>query len=268
MSTLRDRLYHQEATPPARAWERIAAALDESHLANEFPRKLYQQEATPPPAAWNKIKEELDSSGGAPRATVVRMAPRYANFLRYAAAAILIFLAGYFILDWSKRSDDPNSPQELVVNPDTTAPEDGNLAKTPAPKEVNSVTIPALNPSQENLVAENKPGKTASTTRRSNRTFAAANYSNETEAETMYAYSEPRPNLAERYVMFMTPTGKIIRMSRKWGDMVCCVSGEAQDEDCKDQLKQWQEKLATSAATSSGNFMDVMSLVSELENGL
>ena len=83
--------------------------------------------------------------------------------------------------------------------------------------------------------------------------------------QSIYAYEEHVPNLAESYIMLMTPDGNIIRMSKKWSDLVCCVSGEEQDDDCKDQLKKWQQKIATSSlAPSPGNFMDIFSLVSSL----
>ncbi len=35
-------------------------------------------------------------------------------------------------------------------------------------------------------------------------------------------------------------------MSKKLGNIVCCVAGEEQDDECKDQLKKWQEKIAAS----------------------
>ena len=50
-------------------------------------------------------------------------------------------------------------------------------------------------------------------------------------------------NLASRYITLMTPEGNIIRMSKKLTDMVCCVSGEDENEECKDQMKKWREKI-------------------------
>lgn len=90
-------------------------------------------------------------------------------------------------------------------------------------------------------------------------------------SQTLYAYADHIPTLADRYVMLMTPDGNIIRMSKKWSDLLCCVSGEEQDADCKDQLKKWQQKIASSElAPSPGNFMDILGLVNSLNesNGL
>ena len=52
----------------------------------------------------------------------------------------------------------------------------------------------------------------------------------------------------------MTPDGNIIRMSKKWSGLVCCVSGEEQDEDCKNQIKKWQKKIATAYSSIPWQF--------------
>lgn len=66
--------------------------------------------------------------------------------------------------------------------------------------------------------------------------------------------------------MLMTPDGQFIRMSKKLGDLLCCVSGEEQDPDCIDQMKRWRQKIAISNLTPSpGNFMDILNLVKSLQ---
>ncbi len=263
MSNLRDRLYNQQVNPPTGVWERIASELDESHLSNEFPSKLYEMEATPPPGTWNKIEQALDNNRRP--APVIPIRQRVAGFARYAAAVVLIFLAGYFILRFSDRNEDPSAKPEIVQQQDTSSPARQGVATTDLPQPEQEVTeeiIPDENTRGSELLAARKPAKPASTqpTRR-------ANTSRVQNEAALYASNEI-PDLTDRYVMFMTPTGKIIRMSRKWGDMVCCVSGEEETEACKDQLEEWQRKLATSAASPSGNFIDLLNLVSALENGL
>ena len=81
------------------------------------------------------------------------------------------------------------------------------------------------------------------------------------------AHYETKKNMDSRYIMLMTPDGNIIRMSKKLSTLVCCVSGEEQDADCKDQLQRWREKIACAPGTHSpGNFMDILSLVSSLQD--
>jgi hypothetical protein len=265
MSSLKDKLYNLEATPPANTWERIATALDESHLSDQFPEKLYNLETTPPARAWNAISSQLNPLT---EARVIPMRRRVAGFVRYAAAAIIIFIVGYFIFDLSGGNENPSDQNGMVVTQDSS----NKSIKPPsvdeqAPNELAIQTTPVEPGEEKKLIA--------STNTRKNTTESKSAYSNTSRrtvsnvSEATYSYIEHTPNLAERYVMFMNPSGNIIRMSKKLGDMVCCVSGEEQDEDCRDQLKKWQEKIATSPSTSTGGgFMDVWSIVTALENDL
>src|SRR5690606_8024204 len=72
----------------------------------------------------------------------------------------------------------------------------------------------------------------------------------------------PDEPVSNRYIMLMTPEGNIIRMSRKLGDLVCCVSGEEQDDDCIEQMKKWREQLASpNHGHAAGSFMDILGLL-------
>ena len=71
---------------------------------------------------------------------------------------------------------------------------------------------------------------------------------------------------ATRYVLLMTPDGQFIRMSKKLSDLVCCVAGEDQDAECRDQMSNWRQKIASSTHSASpGNFMDILNLVKSLQ---
>ena len=81
---LRNRLYDYEVPPPPAAWDKIASALDDSHLSDQFPSTLYNLEATPPATAWSKINEAL--SPILEERPVRRLNPIW----KYAAAAAFI----------------------------------------------------------------------------------------------------------------------------------------------------------------------------------
>jgi hypothetical protein len=58
-----------------------------------------------------------------------------------------------------------------------------------------------------------------------------------------------------------------VRISKKLSDLFCCVSGEEQDENCTNQLKQWREKIAASPFNPSpDNFMDILDLINSLQD--
>jgi hypothetical protein len=285
MSSLQNKLYNSEQTPPANAWDKIAAALDESHLTDKFPSKLYNTEVAPPAVVWDNIAATLDESHitdkfpsklynaeAAPPAgvwnkiassleaehTAVVPMGRNFSFLRYAAAAVFIGLVAFGVIKWANGNKD-KSGEGLAGTTDST-----RYKKTPIEPErapINNETVDVGTDPTNEIVAVDQP-KTSPGKRAKN------NYSitdNLDATQPIYAYNDHTPNLAERYIMLMTPDGGIIRMSKKWGDLVCCVSGQEQDPDCKDQIKKWQEKLACSPVATS-NFMDIFSLVSTLND--
>jgi hypothetical protein len=260
MSSLKNKLYNYEQAPPVEAWDKIAAALDESHLSNEFPSKLYNSEIAPPVAVWDRIAGSLDTEEQ-PR--VVHMSKRGVTFFRYAvAAAVLIGIVTFGITRWTGNKGSSGT-EGLVTTKEHQSPD----KSSPSPGEN---IVADNNTERENTVPdENISHTTASQVkmtkaRKVKNTLAEENIA---PTQAIYAYNEHTPNLADRYVMLMTSNG-IVRMSKKLGNIVCCVAGEEQDEDCKDQIKKWQEKLASSPV-APGNFMDVLSLLSSLnENEL
>lgn len=260
MSSLQNKLYNYEQSPPENTWGKIAAALDESNLADEFPSTLYNAEAIPDASAWEKIVSALDAE----HPVVIAMPRKSFPLFRYAAAAAVIGIITFSIIKWTGANNNQSSAKDLVITKDP-APEnkgpvltnENNLAGN-APKE-------SINSEESNKNIANVDQVKATRIKKSRNNYSIAD--NIDAAQPIYAYNEHTPNLADRYIMLMTPNGNIIRMSKKWGDLVCCVSGEEQDDDCKDQLKKWQEKIAASTiAPSPGNFMDILSLVSSLSD--
>lgn len=259
MSSLKNKLYNYEQVPPAKVWEQIAAALDESHIADEFPSRLYNTEIAPPVSAWDKIAGALDNED----TKVIPLPAKRFPLFRYAAAAVVIGLVTVGILKWTGSNNNQDA-ESLATSPKTVSPvndtaglpaenasgKDSDVPGYVVPEEavVPNPTIARVKTSPAKKI---KPG------------FALAN--DIQPAEAIYAFNEESPKLADRYVMLMTPNG-IIRMSKKLGNIVCCVTGEEQDEDCKDQIRKWQEKLAASpVAPAPGNFMDILSLLSSLD---
>src|SRR5258705_1046944 len=258
MSSLQDKLYNYEETPPAQVWDKIAAALDESHIADQFPTTLYNAEVVPPERSWDKIAATLDPEA----VPVVPMRGRSFTFWRYAAAAVFIGLVSLGVIKLIG-TNKVSTAEQVAISPAENKKESDQTVR-----KDDSQTFPETQPgTSENAnpdVASVSPARVNPIKRIRN------NYSirdNITATEPIYAYSELTPNIADRYIMLMTPEGGIIRMSKKLGNLVCCVSGQEQDENCKDQIKKWQEKIGFApVATSPGNFMDILSLVSTLND--
>jgi len=242
------KLYNTEAIPPANNWNRIAAALDAAEAQRPaFAEGLYNTEVQPPATAWQQIAASLDE---ATPARVIPMQHRRANFYRYLAAAVLAGVAVLAAWNWLGSSEE----ESTIASTDT-------IRVKPLIEQATKNTMPAPEPemTDEQLLAATNNGPLKPTRPR---TATTNGYNN-----ALYASSTPAAakNPADRYIMLITPDGNVIRMSKKWGDMVCCVSGEEQDDACKDQLQRWQEKMAEApVAPSPDNFMDILTLVNTL----
>lgn len=274
---IQSRLYNIQIAPPVHAWQRIAASLNETALVSDYAKKLAGIEVAPPVNVWNKIKDTLD-------ADVVDLPKhrRFSPLMKYAAAAAIIG-----VLAWGgiRLINNKTTGNEVVRQ---------NLIK---PKE-NSETSPVNNQPEipvetigttDVAAALDEAGNDAAL-EASKKTYAkldvsAAHSKIKKAARFYFGSSEeddyqggvtrspgineimPGAEIADRYIILMTPDGNIIRMSKKLSDMVCCVSGEEQDKDCIDQMKKWREKIANPAgAHSPGNFMDILSLLTSLQD--
>ncbi|MGN6292059.1 MAG: hypothetical protein ACTHMV_04880 [Chitinophagaceae bacterium] len=263
MSSLRDKMLNYETAPPQGVWDRIAAALDEAQQGDQFPGRLRSMEVTPPAMAWENIAASLDEE-----AKPVPQPFRIPAFLRYAAAAVVIGAVAFAILRWTGNTDRNTSGTASATQPDSgqtnnnavarTTPEDTQKAISPEPDEDDAVVLEQSKKLMAKLDRPSRPRKSNPVT------YPVASKA----SSAIYTYNDHVPSIADRYIMLMTPDGNIIRMSKKLGNLVCCVSGEDPDAGCKDQLKKWQEKMATSSlTTSAGNFMDILNLVSSLDEG-
>jgi hypothetical protein len=268
MSSLQNKLTNYEVIPPPNVWDKVAAALDESELDAEFPSKLYNTQIAPPAMAWENIQAALEPVQE--EARIIPLAKKRPAYIRYAIAAIFIAVAALGIVRLVSKGSSEETGIAGLNGADTA-----NKAASPAdlvPTASGEPSVPVPD-KRDMLIAETVPASKKEARKSNLPRIASALYTyndseNDQYINPLYDYNEPAQKIADRYIMLMTPEGTIIRMSKKLGNLVCCVSGEEQDADCKTQLKKWQEKLATSPAdASSGNFLDILSLVNSLEQG-
>lgn len=274
------KLYELTVLPPAGVWEKIAGSLDAALPAATAAAKLMALEIAPPATTWNKIKTSLDAELEA----AIPEQRRFSPLWRYAAAAAIIGLiawSGINLLNSKKqqtlvakqeppllpeKTDTPVTTREEVaineptVSSDKIATTESDDARNDAALEASKKTFAKLDISHSSKIKEAANfyfGKMAS----SGTTRGLNIGSDDDDAIPTYTKE------ADRYIILMTPDGNIIRMSKKLSSMICCVSGEEQDEDCKDQMKKWREKMANSAAGHSpGNLMDILGLLNSLQD--
>lgn len=269
-------LFHSAVVPPAHAWQNIANALDEPALIVDYSHKLGSLEFAPPPSAWNKIKSALDPESGH-----ARVIP----FIRYAAAAVIIGL-----LAWGGVTLFSGGKETRLAGTDKST--SAELNKAPVNEQVpvadSDIAIADMNAALEEarndeaLEESKKTFAKLDTRTTQKKAKIAANYffiaddfdyTTTGTSRGIPEYSEPeefivpRADLADRYIVLMTPDGNIIRMSKKLSNLVCCVSGEEADKDCMDQLKKWREKMASpSSVNSSSDFLGFLHMLNSLQD--
>lgn len=295
------RIYNYEVAPPAHTWEKISAELDDSELNASFPQKLKAFIVPPPPEAWSKIASLLYGSSFihdyATRLESMEVTPpvsvweniksgldknesraetsrKIIPWYRYAAAAAIIGLlvwAGSRFLN--SKTAEPELAKESTVPTSISPTITNNL-----PVAQNDVSKPAVDNTEDArddaaLEASKKTfakldSKPSSKIKHASEFFFAA-ASDESLIRGLPDFESEEMehlNINNRYIVLMTPEGNIIRMSKKLGDLVCCVSGEDEEKDCTDQMKKWREKIAYApSGHSPGNFLELLNLVCSLQ---
>jgi hypothetical protein len=272
-------LYEMTIPAPAGVWSKIEAQLDAPVTTDTVAAKLLALEVTPPATTWNKINTSLDAEHEAAIPEHRRLSP----LLRYGAAAAIVGLliwGGISLLNNNKSTTDivagkeqPSIPTAIPTQETTpeVAIDDEQLTANPiAVEEPDEARNDAALEASKKTYARLDMTATSKIKEAANFYFSEPLQSGNVRG---FAISDPVPdfsaadnNTANRYIVLMTPDGNIIRMSKKLSNLVCCVSGEEQDEDCKDQMKKWRDQIASPAATHSpGNVLDILSLVNSLQ---
>ena len=284
------KLYNSNIQPPPSAWSAIQNKLDELQLSVEFPATLYNLEATPPATAWNKIEAELDQQ----HAPVVPIRKRTIPWVRYAAAAAVLAILSFGTVRILSSSNENAGESMVTTTPDKTSLPNANNQESNTTTEITTTdSAPAIAEEEARSEAalqesKNMYASLSSSDRQrikqiseellespANPIMVTANFNPAHTYEELECNDVVTPvfatnseiDLANRYAMMMTPDGRMIRISKKLGELVCCVSGEEQDDACIDQLKKWRLKIANSPVTPSpGNFMDILDLVHVLKD--
>jgi len=256
---LQNKMQNYEVIPPPNVWSKIAAALDESEMDHEFPSKLYNAEIVPPSTAWYKIQVSLDE-----QYKTVSINKRRFPVLRYAVAAGIIGLLAFGGIQLFKGK---NSGTITANQPDTSSKILDKLVK-----QENINPIPeATSQEQKDETALQNSKHTYAKLDVTKKRKKVSSYESEESLFNEFNFASNRPshenNSANRYIAVMTPDCNVVRLSKKLDHLVCCVAGDDHGSVCQDQLQEWRQKIASSTITPSpGNFLDIVSLVSSLQD--
>lgn len=279
------RLYEAEQAPPPAMWDRISAALDQEPVTATGKSGVAPDTATGnadrftvTPLTGNPDSADrviLETEHDRKRRTgVIPMV------VRYAAAAVLlaaVATTAFFALtdkgDGQAIADQPalTTPPVPVAPAQVVKDSGNNLPSRPAGAvegiAASGAAVSNDSAADEQAADNESRGRVVQVSYNPRRAapvpedLASAQYQN-----PLYAYDNPAVDIAERYITLMTPDGDFIRMSKKLGPLVCCVTGQEQDDQCRSQIRRLQQELATSPV-GQGNVLDVLDMVNSLNTG-
>lgn len=243
LKTVTQKLQQLQVTPPSFAWEQIAGELNEDASFNIISKKLTNLSVEPPAHIWHKIETSLDK----PETKVVTMQPVRNRLIKYAAAACVIGLLGFFgyrLFESSSKDTDilmqiaaqSDSKQQTITSQNSPAVSAAPVKHNAAQKTIiEPLTVSTANPGMAAAI-KTPLGNAYSTTLERNR------------------------EIDGRYIVLMTDDGNVVRMSKKLGNMADCIAGESPDASCNDQIAQWQKELV---AATPDNFLDLLEMASK-----
>ncbi|MBI5856880.1 MAG: hypothetical protein HZB42_04440 [Sphingobacteriales bacterium] len=275
-SGIQHKLLTYEVTPPSGVWNKITDELDDSELDHEFPAILRSAEINPPATLWNKIQIAMNAG----KEATVSKQKRIPLLLRYATAAIVTGLVAWGGI---QLLNSKQAKKDIVVNEDLPA----SIENTTSTPELIPEKATANNNNPVNT-ADAEEARNDAALEASKKTFAKLDIStagNKRLKNIASAYRfaiagdagmDPQTHTqaeactsdnTDRYIVIITPEGNIVRMSKKLSHLICCVSAEEEDKDCKEQMSKWRSKIASATTShSTGSFFDILSMVSSLQD--
>jgi hypothetical protein len=245
-SQIRNKLFHHEVQPPAKVWDRIAASLDEG-ISGSLSDKLYHFEDQPSPAIWNKIAGKLDRPQE--QAKILPFHIRYRRPLKYSGAvAIFVFAAIMVSLLVSKKTESELRDNGLVQHKPKEVRKENASISSPAQ------TIQSNKQVEEQVKNNNQASVTGIRNSRPHFRTRAIEYTSAFDflprlASQNFARS-PIPVPDEKYMTYDNGDGIAVRMPKKIFSAIACP---LDDYNCKERLKQLQEKFASAATTADFN---------------
>jgi hypothetical protein len=300
--SLQQRLQQHAEVPPAGAWNRIAARLDDEYSAQDakLSQKLEHASVEPPLHIWTNIAQELAPATVAPGTRVVPMIVRRTA---YAAAVALLLIAASVYFIWPVSRETRQTPALSEVRP---APEK-KVSDSAAPERAATILqdTTADSRSLANNAPETRTRTPVRTETRANADAQPVTYEPEADyiEEAAYVFTpqpvrsvqqisvsappirDSRGNIimdldvirepGQPYITVTGPNGNQTRISTKFLNCLRYINGNISfsemDRDaaeCRTKFDHWRKKLLTEAAfmPSSDNFFDIFEMKEMIED--
>ena len=254
---LQKKLSEYAPEPPAKTWDAIAKALDETTELTGFASSLYQYEETPPIDSWSKISAVLDKAAGA---KVVPFS-RKKRTIQYVAAAVILlaFILGAGLMTGNRNSSPAISGTNaaIKISADTEAKKVDPQNDVAVSSEPSSSPLqhadPILSNHKENrsVISRIRPGTQLGNV------LLGANFIPKTAERKQTVSNYPA---SDKYMVYSDNEGNAMKLPKKLFDFITCVR---EDVLCKEQMLELQEKLASTSLNT--DFTGVLEILKNLK---
>lgn len=252
-----------EADVPLSAWEQINTTLNDEAIA----AKLKVAKENAPAKVWPAIEKQLNNKS---TTKVIPFGKKYAPVFRFAAAAMVTGVLAWGAYRLLTKEDA--AVTTVASNKLLPATEEKKIipvaeVKNEKPKENIVPVTQSRSGIRKRIREEITTGHTIAFQEPLNHDSQAAlslrnaHHKNQRPASENGGFSE------SQYLMVLNEAGDLIRVSKKLSNMQCAkeaaelpvdAAAALQTKNCDEQIKRWQQKIATSTAISpSAGYIDL-----------
>ncbi len=248
---LQHKLFHFEAEPPAKLWNKIAESLD-GEITQEFPERLFHFQSQPPAHIWEQIESELN----APK--VIPLTKRYPKVYRYGSVAAILFGAALCInLFLNKKSSGETNGSVITEQNISTSTLPNNDEATQ-----NNNSSPLLSQTTTDVATTTRAKRRKATRLKplpaDDRPVAFSQTANVIVPKDLPVVQSDIP---DRYIVFSKATGEAVRLSKKLFSLFACSD---KFEDCRQDIESAQQRMASPTMMASTDFNGVLDLLQNM----
>lgn len=268
---LKHKMYDYEVNPPEAVWDSIAGELEEDAALNPLREKMQAYKVMPPKAAWRNIVAALKKE------TPVKNIAFKKIYQWSAAAAVILSVGAYYLLNYSHTGKVIHDKNTLVNNANET-------------EQTSSNSYSHVIANKEDLASAVKHIAADRFSRRKMYDYEDArilplSYVEDAEPiiDEEAASVTPRPILAasgeliqdksvvnpnnDEYISVTAPNGQQTKISSRFINAMPYFNTnnsdkmEASENSWQQRIHEWRKKILQSAfVPSSGNFMDILEM--------
>lgn len=260
-----EQLEHAAVEVPVAAWENISVQLDEE-TDQRMADKLIAAKEIPPATVWNTIEQRLNKEQ---TGKIIPFTRKLSPVYRLAAAALITG-----ILAWGAyrllNSNEPVAEIAAVSQPSITE-EKKNAPLAEIKTEEPVETIIPVSSSRSTVKKRIKESFTVNNTlaylEPVNHDAGTSSPSRGTHHKSIRPVAEINGFSEGQYLIVLNEEGNLIRVSKKLSNLQCAIDATGnqvdataalQSKNCDEQIKQWQQRIATSTAISpSAGYIDL-----------